>query len=224
MHCSRFGHAPDNCLALVIDGVLTHEECAEIIDRKDNDLRYPGPPMQNTLPPARPTPKFTAVSARYVREALRVVDGVPYSVPIQNPRKYALGVYEDPPFAEELWRRLQAVPGVAAGVAAFAARDAAGEALGLNQRLRVLRYAAPPPPPPPASGATVPPARPVAQPAEGLSPPADNAAASAAASAPAPAAATGANKGGAPDQFEPHYDQVGACVARLREWIGVING
>ena len=60
--CSRNGHAPAECLALVVDGVLTEDECRELVAKRDAD-------------------------ARYVREAIREVDGVVYKVPIQNPRR-----------------------------------------------------------------------------------------------------------------------------------------
>ena len=57
--------------------------------------------------------------------------------------RYALSVAEDPSFAALLWRRLCENPGVATALDRFAKRDATGPPLGLNHRIRVLRYAAP---------------------------------------------------------------------------------
>jgi hypothetical protein len=54
-------------------------------------------------------------------------------------------VAEDPAFAAHLWQRLRDSPGVVAALNRFAARDATGPPLGLNHRIRVLRYKAPPP-------------------------------------------------------------------------------
>jgi len=131
---------------------------------------------------------------RYVRTAKREVDGVLFDVPIQNPRKYALSAFEDGRFAGELFRRLLGPGECGPHLAAFAARDGAGPPLGLNHRLRVLRYRAP----------------------EGRTQAAEERTASASsASAPSASVSSASVPSGAapkepPDQFEPHYDQVGA--------------
>ncbi len=64
--------------------------------------------------------------------------GQSYSVQIQNPRNYKLAVFDDPGFAVKLWEKIRGR--AATAIEAFAARDACGEPLGLNRRLRILKY------------------------------------------------------------------------------------
>ena len=109
---SQAGRASSECLALVIDGVLSAAECASLVAVHGD-----------------------ATKLKKVTEAA----GEGYSVAIQNPRNYSLGVFHDAGVSDGLWARLEARAGAA--LAAFA--DSRGERppLGLNERLRVLRYA-----------------------------------------------------------------------------------
>jgi len=38
-HCSRFDHAPEDCLAVVVDGVLSRTECEALIRRWDPHVK-----------------------------------------------------------------------------------------------------------------------------------------------------------------------------------------
>jgi hypothetical protein len=54
------------------------------------------------------------------------------------PDRYKLAVFQNKPFADRLWARLQ--HSIAPALAPFIMRCMCGEPLGLNPRLRVLRY------------------------------------------------------------------------------------
>ena len=113
-NCARAGTPSDCCLALVLDGVLSADECAGLVARGKDA----GP--------------------RYVTEARHVVDGVVTYIPIQKPKKYKVSVFEDAALGDDLWARLRARCG--ASIAAFAERDGWAPARGLNKRMRVLHY------------------------------------------------------------------------------------
>ena len=110
---SQEGRAPGDCLAVVVDDVMTAGECASLVETYG-----------------------AAESLRKVTEAA----GDGFKVAIQQPRNYSLGVFKDDVLRRGLWRRLEG----RAGAALDAFRLARGEArpLGLNERLRVLRYEA----------------------------------------------------------------------------------
>jgi hypothetical protein len=98
---------------LVVDDVLSEEECKGLIERG--------------------TPQF-----KYITEARHEVDGQSYYVKIQNPKNYKLAVFEDGDLAERMWARMR--DRIAPAISPFATRSQCGEPLGLQRRLRVLHY------------------------------------------------------------------------------------
>ncbi|KAH8044846.1 hypothetical protein JL722_14505 [Aureococcus anophagefferens] len=88
---SQAGRASSECLALVLDGVLSAAECASLVAVHGD-----------------------ATKLQKVTEAA----GEGYSVAIQNPRNYSLGVFHDAGVSDGLWARLEARAGAA--LAAFA--------------------------------------------------------------------------------------------------------
>ncbi|KAK7238337.1 hypothetical protein SO694_00023129 [Aureococcus anophagefferens] len=109
---SQAGRASSECLALVLDGVLSAAECASLVAVHGD-----------------------ATKLQKVTEAA----GEGYSVAIQNQRNYSLGVFHDAGVSDGLWARLEARAGAA--LAAFADSRGERPPLGLNERLRVLRHA-----------------------------------------------------------------------------------
>lgn len=115
---SKQGHSASNCLALVLDDVLTLEEC---------DILIAG---------------GKKTGFQYIRQAKHMIDGKEYSIPIQNPREYKVAVFNDDDqtvkLSDLLWNRINAR--ISKPIKQFADRDGYGAALGVNQRLRVLHY------------------------------------------------------------------------------------
>lgn len=113
---SQDGHAPSDCFAVVLDDVMTREECAALVAKVGDPSKL-----------------------QKVKEASG--DGGA-KIAIQQPRTYSLGVFKDEVLSDGLWRRLAERCGPS--LEAFFG-DKRGEAapapLGLNSRLRVLRYA-----------------------------------------------------------------------------------
>jgi len=114
--CSRYLHRPDDCCAFQISGFLEAEECSDLIQL------------------ATELSKF-----QYITEATHVDDaGVSHTVKLQQPNKHKLSVFEHEPACEKLWRRLG--PLMAEQIDVFTSATRCGQPIGLNPRLRVLRY------------------------------------------------------------------------------------
>lgn len=114
--CSRYHHRPNDCCAFQISGCLEAEECSDLIQL------------------ATALSKF-----HYVTEATHVDDaGVSHTVKLQQPNKHKLSVFEHEPSREKLWRGLE--PLIADQIDAFTSTTGCGQPIGLNPRLRVLRY------------------------------------------------------------------------------------
>mmetsp|Transcript_17554 Transcript_17554/g.51202 ORF Transcript_17554/g.51202 Transcript_17554/m.51202 type:complete len:398 (-) Transcript_17554:464-1657(-) len=115
--CSRYLHPPEECAAFVVEDFLTRDECDGLVEM--------GASLNGGF--------------RYVTEAAHTSpDGTTHTVLLQNPNPHKLSVFEHTPTVEGLWRRLegQVVP----HIRDFVERTGCGPPLGLNPRLRVLRY------------------------------------------------------------------------------------
>jgi len=111
LKCSRTGFPPSECLAVVLDDILSEDECFQLIER--------GRPL-----------------FQYITKAADDFDGS--VIELKNPRKYKLAVFQDQNISEMLWNRIR--ERVAPEVAAYSIREACGPPMGLNPRLRFLHY------------------------------------------------------------------------------------
>ena len=109
---SQAGDAPEDCLAVVLDGVLSRAECDALV--------------------ARATPHFS------VPRAVRSDNGSVVPLQFANATKYQLVVHDDPRTGDELWRRIG--PRIESALAPFQIKALSGPPLGVCPRLRVLRY------------------------------------------------------------------------------------
>lgn len=115
--CSRRLHPPSACAAFSLDKCLSRDECRSLVDTAAS-LRF-----------------------RYVTQATHVApDGTTHSVQIQNPNPHKLSVFEDSHTVEHMWRILQPELEQSPCFQKFQQRTGCGPPLGLNPRLRVLRY------------------------------------------------------------------------------------
>ena len=114
--CSRYHHRPNDCCAFQISGFLGAEECSDLIKLATALCKF-----------------------HYITEATHVDDaGVSHTVKLQQPNKHKLSVFEHEPSREKLWRSLE--PLIAEQIDTFTSTTGCGQPIGLNPRLRVLRY------------------------------------------------------------------------------------
>lgn len=118
--CSRYLHPPSSCCAFVLPSVLSPAECRYIVHKATK----------------------TTTGFHYVTEAQHTDDGGgKTSVRLQNPNPHKLSVYEDVAFLEKLWEKMRQHIGVKNGLLdEFCRRTCCGPPLGLNPRVRVLKY------------------------------------------------------------------------------------
>jgi len=114
--CSRYLHKPSSVAFFVIDNLLEAAECQALIQ-----LAH----------------KLSSKGFHYVTEAAHT-DGMSHIVRLQEPNKHKLSVFEHPPSTNRLWDRLK--PIVLKHTHQFMNHTKCGPPLGLNPRLRVLRY------------------------------------------------------------------------------------
>jgi hypothetical protein len=121
--CSRYGLPPETCLAFTMDHVYSREECQKLIEMA--------------------TSKTTGGDFQYITQATHTApDGTTYSVQLQNPNPHKLSVFQHAPTVTNMWNdrlkeRILQSPML---LAPFLERTQCGPPLGLNPRLRVLRY------------------------------------------------------------------------------------
>jgi hypothetical protein len=116
--CSRYLYPPENCLALSIDNFYSKLECDQLIRRAAS---------------------ATEQGFQYITEAAHISpDGSSYPVKLQNPNPHKLSVFYHPPTISRMWRKLKDC--IDPLIESFIERENCGPPLGLNPRLRVLRY------------------------------------------------------------------------------------
>ncbi|KAL7467652.1 hypothetical protein ACHAXS_007894 [Conticribra weissflogii] len=116
--CSRYLHKPSSVAFFVIDNFLQAAECQGLIQ-----LAH----------------KLSSNGFHYVTEAAHTDnDGISHIVKLQEPNRHKLSVFEHPPSINRLWERLK--PIVLQHIHQFTNHTKCGPPLGLNPRLRVLRY------------------------------------------------------------------------------------
>ena len=116
--CSRYLHPPTSCLAFTIDNFYSKQECQQVIRRAAT---------------------ATDQGFQYITEAAHISpDGSSYSVKLQNPNPHKLSVFDHPPSISKMWKKLE--PLIFPLIQDYIKRENCGPPLGLNPRLRVLRY------------------------------------------------------------------------------------
>jgi len=116
--CSRYLHQPSDVAAFVIDNLLGVSDCQELI--------------QLAI-------KLSSTGFHYVTEAAHTDnEGVTHMVKLQEANKHKLFVFEHAPTLERLWNKLK--PIILPQIGPFMENTQCGPPLGLNPRLRVLRY------------------------------------------------------------------------------------
>lgn len=116
--CSRLFYPPDDCLAFRIDNLYSKSACQQLIQTAS----------------ARNASGF-----QYITEATHTApDGSKHSVQLQNPNPHKLSVFYHPPTVERMWQSLRAC--IMPRIQSFMERTNCGKPLGLNPKLRVLRY------------------------------------------------------------------------------------
>jgi hypothetical protein len=120
-YCSRYHVPPSQCVAFTISNVLSSTECQMLIQLAEK--------VNNNF--------------QYVTEATHVAsDGSSYRVPIQNPNPHKLSVLHHPQTISMLWKRLQPViqSDIFLHLPSYQRRMNCGMPVGLNPRIRILRY------------------------------------------------------------------------------------
>jgi hypothetical protein len=116
--CSRHFYPPDDCLAFRIDNLYSKSACQQLIQTAS----------------ARNVGGF-----QYITEATHTApDGSKLSVQLQNPNPHKLSVFYHQPTVERMWQSLRAC--IMPRIQSFIQRTSCGKPLGLNPKLRVLRY------------------------------------------------------------------------------------
>ena len=116
--CSRYLHHPSDCAAFVIDYFLDAYECEQLIHLAS---------------------KLSSTGFHYVTEASHVDnDGITHIVKLQEANKHKLSVFEHRPTISMLWEKM--APIIQPHMRNFIAQTNCGQPVGLNPRLRVLRY------------------------------------------------------------------------------------
>ncbi|KAL3944368.1 MAG: hypothetical protein SGBAC_001572 [Bacillariaceae sp.] len=116
--CSRYLHPPENCMAISIPNFFSKLECDKLI-------------QQAAI--------ATEKGFQYITEASHISpDGTSYTVKLHNPNPHKLSVFDHPPTIAKMWSKLQTF--FHPLIQDFVQREQCGPALGLNPRIRVLRY------------------------------------------------------------------------------------
>ncbi|KAL7538835.1 hypothetical protein ACHAXR_008830 [Thalassiosira sp. AJA248-18] len=116
--CSRYMHQPSDVAAFVIDNFLDASECQDLIQLAT---------------------KLSSTGFHYVTEAAHTDnEGVTHKVKLQEPNKHKLSVFEHASTVDKLWKKMK--PIILPHIGPFIDNTHCGLPLGLNPRLRVLRY------------------------------------------------------------------------------------
>uniref|UniRef100_A0A7S4RUC8 Fe2OG dioxygenase domain-containing protein n=1 Tax=Ditylum brightwellii TaxID=49249 RepID=A0A7S4RUC8_9STRA len=128
--CSRYLHPPSKCTAFMIDGLLQQSDCNFLIQKA----------------------KAIQEGFHYITEATHVNPDDPtktYKVQLQNPNPHKLSVFENSSFIKYLWeQKLKPILSSSSSSSSeassymtnFINRTNCGLPLGLNPRIRVLKY------------------------------------------------------------------------------------
>ena len=134
--CSRYGHAPHQCAAVVVENFWSRQECQDLLKLAQNQAR----------------------GFDYITEATHTApDGSQHKVKLQHPNPHKLAVFEDDATLQRLWNRLiyqtellfekNITTSTIANkkkcskwLEPLQQRLQCGPPLGLNPRLRVLQY------------------------------------------------------------------------------------
>eukprot|EP00986_Skeletonema_menzelii_P005624 scaffold2086_cov149-Skeletonema_menzelii.AAC.21 len=117
-NCSRYLHKPCDVASFVIQNFLNEDECQDLIH------------LANTL---------SSTGFHYVTEAAHTdEDGTTHIVKLQEANKHKLSVFEHTQTTQKLWRRLKTI--IQPHISTFIENAHCGKPIGLNPRLRVLRY------------------------------------------------------------------------------------
>ncbi len=120
--CSRYLHPPSDVAAFTIKNLLDAHECRELTHRAE-----------------AASTSSSSTGFRYVTEAAHTDDeGITHMVKLQRANRHKLSVFEHSPTLDRVWKRLQ--PILLPHIANFVNNTNCGPPLGLNPRLRVLRY------------------------------------------------------------------------------------
>ena len=117
-NCSRYGLPPTSCAAFLINNIFNASECQELISLGNQS------------------------GFRYITQASHIDnDGRTLTVDIANPNPHKLAVFENPRIISRLWNILHKFLSRKDNpIRVFMERTGCGPPLGLNPRLRVLRY------------------------------------------------------------------------------------
>lgn len=116
--CSRYLFRPETCVAFSIDKFYSALECNQLIQRAAS---------------------ATEQGFQYITEAAHISpDGSSYPVKLQNPNPHKLAVFYHPPTVSRMWEKLR--QHINPLIESFIKREKCGPPLGLNPKLRVLRY------------------------------------------------------------------------------------
>lgn len=116
--CSRYLHHPTDVAAFVIDNFLDASECEQLIHLAS---------------------KLSSTGFHYVTEASHTDnEGITHIVKLQEANKHKLSVFEHAPTIDLLWKRMEHI--ILPHIETFMDSTNCGPPLGLNPRLRVLRY------------------------------------------------------------------------------------
>lgn len=117
--CSRYHHPPSQCCAFTVSSILSPSECQYLIAKANQTL----------------------AGFQYITEASHTTEeGESVMVQLQNPNPHKLSVYQDAEFLNMLWGRLQPHLRANSCTDAFYKRMGCGAPVGLNPRVRVLKY------------------------------------------------------------------------------------
>jgi len=120
-NCSRYIHKPCDVASFVIHNFLNADECQDLIH------------LANTL---------SSTGFHYVTEAAHTdEEGTTHIVKLQEANKHKLSVFEHAPTTQNLWKKLETI--IMPHITTFMKHTLCGKPIGLNPRLRVLRYDAP---------------------------------------------------------------------------------
>jgi len=116
--CSRYLRHPSDCASFVIDNFLDAAECEQLIQLAN---------------------KLSSTGFHYVTEASHVDnDGITHIVKLQEANKHKLSVFEHIPTIDLLWEKME--PIIQPHIRKFIDHTNCGQPVGLNPRIRVLRY------------------------------------------------------------------------------------
>ena len=117
--CSRHSFPPENCLAIRVQKFFSRLECQQLIERATLNQENGG--------------------FQYITEATHTApDGSTYPVMLQNPNPHKLSVFFHAPTVTRMWRQIETK--VYPLLDAFIEERGIGKPLGLNPKLRVLKY------------------------------------------------------------------------------------